>query len=100
IGVDWTVLAFGALLALACALGIGLVPAWRARRIEPARVLSRGGSPTASGAHTRLRSVLVVAQVALVCALGYASTLAVDSLRRVLAVDSGVDAARVLSFNV
>jgi len=100
IGVDWSVLGFGALLALVCALGIGMVPAWRARRIDPARVLSRGGAPTASKAHARLRGVLVVAQVALVCALGYASTLAVESLRRVLAVDSGVDAARVLSFNV
>lgn len=100
IGLDWTVLAFGAVVALACALGIGLVPAWRARRIDPARVLSRGGSPTAGVAHARIRAVLVVAQVALVCALGYTSTLAVESLRRVLAVDSGVDAARVLSFNV
>ncbi len=100
IGLDWSVLGFGALLALACALGIGLVPAWRARRVEPARVLSRGGAPTAGVAQARVRAVLVVAQVALVCALGYASTLAVESLRRVLAVDSGVDAARVLSFNV
>ncbi|HET7844936.1 MAG TPA: FtsX-like permease family protein, partial [Xanthomonadales bacterium] len=100
IGLDWTVLAFGAFVALACGLGIGLVPAWRARRLDPARVLSRGGAPTAGSAHARLRAVLVVAQVALVCALGYASTLAVESLRRVLAVDSGVDTARVLTFNV
>jgi predicted permease len=100
VGLDGTVLAFGAALAALTALAIAALPAWRARRIDVAQVLSRGGSSTTSPRHARLRGGLVVAQVALVCALGYATGLAIESLGRAMAVDPGVDTAGVLGFSV
>jgi putative ABC transport system permease protein len=100
IGVDWRVLSFGIIASVLSAVFIAWLPARRASRLDPAQSLSRGGASTVGLPHTRMRSALVVGQIALVCALGYATSLTLDSMRRVLAVDTGVDESRVLSFNV
>jgi putative ABC transport system permease protein len=62
--VDWRLLGFLSALSLATGIGFGLVPAWRARRVQPSGVLAHA----AHGRVTRRGSVsgpLVVTQVAL-----------------------------------
>lgn len=100
IGIDAGVLALGAAVALAAALAASAYPAWRARRTDVAQVLASGGKSSTGRRHAIVRSSLVVVQVALVCALGYSTGLALDSLRRVAAIDTGVASEQVIEFTV
>ncbi|HWX53738.1 MAG TPA: ABC transporter permease [Verrucomicrobiae bacterium] len=66
IHLDWRVLAFAALAALATSLIFGLAPAWQASRVDLHYALKQGGGRgLLGGGASRLRSVLVVAQIAL-----------------------------------
>lgn len=96
--VDLRVIAVTTAIALATLLLFGLLPAWRAAAVDPMHAL-RGSSRSHTGgrAQTRLRAVLVSAEVALAMTLLAGAVLLVDSLRRVSAVDSGVASAQVLT---
>jgi predicted permease len=62
---DWRVFGYIALIVLASGLAVGLVPAWRASRMNLNAVLREGGrSGSGASTHQRMRSVLVAAQVA------------------------------------
>jgi len=60
---DWRVLAYAVGAAVLAGLVVGIVPALRTARANPSGVLHEGGR-TASARHHRLRTALVVAQVA------------------------------------
>jgi putative ABC transport system permease protein len=66
ISLDWRVLAFAAILVLSTALAFGLVPALQASRCELNESLKEGGRISTEGRqHNRVRSVLVVGEIAL-----------------------------------
>ncbi len=59
---DWTVFAYGLAIALLCGLAVGIVPAFRASRTNLNETLHEGGQR--AGRRQRLRSTLVIAEVA------------------------------------
>jgi len=68
--VDWTVLAFSALIACASAALFGLLPAWHEATDDVRPALHDGGTRTSGGRRTaRLRNALVVGEIALASAL-------------------------------
>jgi putative ABC transport system permease protein len=86
--IDPVVLAFTLGLSVLSGLLFGVFPAMRAsRNLEQA--LRSGGRTSAGGAGQRLRSALVVVEVALAVVLVAGATLAAKSLVRLLAVDPG-----------
>ena len=98
LSIDWRVLALTATAALAASVLASLAPALHVLRKSPAGVLRARGGPTAGGA--RLRSFLVVAQVAVSVALVIATGLFVRALAEGGRVDPGFDPSRIASFSV
>ena len=95
--IDWRVLGFAALLAVATCLLFGLAPAIRATRVSASsvlRVTTRGAS--AGRESVALRRGLVVVQIALSVALLFGSLLFTRTLRNVLSVDPGFRADGLL----
>jgi predicted permease len=94
---DTAVLLFAFVLAFVSTVLFGLVPALHASRLNLADALKRSGSKlTVSGTSTRLRSVLVVAEVALSVILLVTAGLLVRSLLALQHVDLGFTKDRVL----
>jgi len=90
IGLDWKVVGFGFLLALLTGLACGLVPALAAVRTDVNEALKEGGrSGSAGGAHARLRSTLIVAELAVALVLLAASGLLLRSFEKMREVDLG-----------
>ncbi|MCU0754552.1 MAG: ADOP family duplicated permease [Xanthomonadales bacterium] len=94
-------------VAVSLALGLGtlllfaLLPAHRAARTAPAGSLSEAGrGPAAGRGSARVRRALVVTEVALALALLSGAGLMIESLRRLGAVDAGVETRGVLTANV
>lgn len=63
-GFDWRVFSFGLGIALMTGLLVGLAPAWRAARSDFNQVLHEGSRGILGSGKSKMRSVLVVAQVA------------------------------------
>ncbi len=98
---DWRILAFTGLLAAATALLFGLVPALQSARGAVASSLKNEATALSLGrAQTRLRRLLVAAQMALSLMLLCAAGLFGKSLTKVFETDPGIDVARLLSFSV
>ena len=94
---DTTVLLFALGLSLVSTVLFGLVPALHASRLDLSDALKQGGSKaTVSRASTRLRSALVVAEVALSVILLAAAGLLVRSFQALQHVDLGFTTDRVL----
>ena len=87
---DGAVLAFTAAVSLATTFLFGLAPAWAASRVDLQAALQEGGrsaTPGASG--TRLRNLLVVAEIGLSVVLAIGATLLVRSFQNLRTVDPG-----------
>ena len=100
---DGQVLAFNFLVSLATGIVFGLVPALRATGSDLAKDLKeRAGQPGGSGGTWRLRSVLIVVQVALSLVALVGAGLFVRSLQNAGEMDLGFDAPHlgVVGFNV
>lgn len=98
---DPRVLIFTLVIATASALIFGLAPARKAARSKPADVLrEQGRSATGGGASSRLRSMLVVAQVALAFVLLAAAGALLASLQRLRDTPLGVRTANILTFEL
>ena len=90
IGLDWWVVAFAVLLGVLTGLLCGLAPAFAALRTDVIGVLKEGGrSGTVSGAHARLRSALVIAEIAIALVLLTASGLLLRSFEKMREVNPG-----------
>ena len=97
LSVDGHVLLFAFSVSVFCAIVVSLVPVLRARRIPVAIVLREAGrSGMTGGARQRLRSALVVAQVALALILVAASGVLARSFARLRDVRPGFDATGVI----
>jgi putative ABC transport system permease protein len=98
IGLDWQVAAFALLLAVLTGALCGLVPAFAASRTGVNDMLKEGGrTGTAGGGHARLRSALVIAEVAVALVLLVASGLLLRSFEKMRAVDLGFRTAHTLT---
>ncbi len=89
-GVDWRVLGFAALCAVACAALAGAAPAWTAARSSLAAGSRSGGSNPAWG------RALLVAQVALSMVLVTGAVLLGRGLIKLTSVDTGFEEARAI----
>ena len=95
--IDMTVLLFALGLSFVSTVLFGLAPAFHASRLDLSDALKLGGSKaTASRASTRLRSGLVVAEVALSVILLATAGLLVRSFQALQHVDLGFTTDRVL----
>jgi putative ABC transport system permease protein len=99
ISVDRAVFAFGLAITTLFGLACGLAPALQAMRTDPQRELQLGSRRTAGG-HRRMRSVLVVLEVALALMLLVSSGLLLRSLQHLFAIDAGFDASHLLTLQV
>ncbi|MFZ3217014.1 MAG: ABC transporter permease [Candidatus Acidiferrales bacterium] len=90
ITLNWTVAGFALVLALLTGLFCGLAPGFAALRTNINATMKEGGrSGSASGSHARLRSTLVVAEIAIALILLTASGLLLRSFSNMSAVDLG-----------
>jgi len=99
-GVDASVLAFTALAALAASVAFGLVPALRASRPEAGAALRSASRTAGLSEGRRLRSAVVVAEVALSFVLLVGSGLMIRSFIALQQVDPGYDPRGLLTFQV
>jgi predicted permease len=90
IQLDWTVVGFALALAVLTGLVCGLAPGFAALLTNVNASLKEGGrSGSAGGSHARLRSALVVMEIAIALVLLTASGLLLRSFSRMSAVDLG-----------
>jgi putative ABC transport system permease protein len=90
IALNWTVGGFALLLALLTGVLCGLAPGFAALRTSVSDSLKKGASSgSAGGAHARLRSVLVMAEIAIALILLCASGLLLRSYWNMSNVDLG-----------
>jgi putative ABC transport system permease protein len=97
---DLRVLAFTAAVSLVTGLVFGLVPGLHGSRVSLVPALKEGGRASGAPAPQRLRSGLVVSQVALALVLLVGAGLLLRSLHRLQSVDPGFDPARLVTFNL
>jgi putative ABC transport system permease protein len=100
IGISAPLLLFALLLALTTALVFGVVPAVVGSRANPAENLKGGTRTSATGGRTKLRSSLVILQVALSLVLLIGAGLLIRSFARLRAVDPGFAEERMLTAEV
>lgn len=90
IGLDWEVVAFAIAAGVVTGALCGLIPALAAARTPVNNTLKEGGrTGTAGGASARLRSALVVAEVAVALVLLIASGLLLRSFEKLREVNLG-----------
>ena len=96
VSIDPAILLFTLAVSLLTALLFGLAPAIHAARVDPASAMKEGGRSASSGAgRARLRSALIVAEVALAFVLLAGAGLLVGSFFRMLHVDTGFTSTNV-----
>ena len=92
IGVNWIVAGFALLLAVVTGLICGLAPAFAAMRTRLNDTLKEGGRTGSAGAgHARLRSALVIAEIAVALVLLTASGLLLRSFQKMRDVNLGYE---------
>ena len=93
---------FGFALAVSLLTGIvfGLAPAWLATRLNISSSLREGGRGTVSGARHRLRSALVVAELALALILLAGAGLLIKSFWQLRSIQPGFNPNNLLTMRV
>jgi putative ABC transport system permease protein len=98
VSIDLNILLFTLGISLLTALLFGLAPAIHATRVDPASSLKEGGRSATTGAgRARLRSALIVSEVALAFVLLAGAGLLVGSFFRMLQVDTGFTSDNVIT---
>jgi putative ABC transport system permease protein len=101
IGIDQRVLLAAIAAAVVTGLVFGIVPALQSARPDLVGSLKEGGrSATSGGRAQRVRSILVVAEVALAVILLVGAGLFTGSFVRLMRVDPGFDYHNVIALNV
>jgi putative ABC transport system permease protein len=99
--IDLTVLGFALLMSILTGLFFGTVPALRASKPAVNDALNKSGrTSTDASAGTRLRNVLVVAQVAVALVLVIQAGLLINTFRQIQAVDPGFRSENVLAMEI
>jgi putative ABC transport system permease protein len=95
------VLGFTFVVTLLTGVLFGLIPAWEATNLKLSATLKEAGRSLGGSLRSqRLRNVLVVAEVALALVLLVGAGLLIRSFMRLQAVDTGFNAANVLTMRV
>ena len=98
IGLDWKIVGFALLLAVLTGLLCGIVPAISAAHTGVNDALKEGGrTGTAGGGNARLRSILVITELAVALVLLTASGLLLRSFQKIRAVDLGFRTDHILT---
>ena len=101
VAIDWRVLGFTLGVSVLTGLIFGLVPAFQSSKTELVESLKEGGRSGSEGARrNRMRSVLVVSELAIAVVLLVAAGLLIQSLWRLQNVNSGLQPDNVLTFNL
>jgi putative ABC transport system permease protein len=100
IGIDGRVLGFTLLVSLFTGIVFGLAPALQISRTDVTESLKDGGTGFVRGFRHRLRSLLVVAEIALALVLLAGAGLLMRSFWNLLDVDPGFETDRVLAMDV
>ncbi len=100
IRLDADVLIFAMLVSLGTVLFFGLLPAWRIARPGLADALRSGGRTTGDSVRHRLRSGLVVGEVAVSVVLLVTTLLLARSAGNLSRTDPGFDKERLLAFSL
>ena len=101
IGIDGQVLGFTLAVSLLTGLVVSILPALRGSKPNVNEELKEGGRGSMTGKQSgRLRSILVVAEVALALMLAITAGLLVKSFTQVLKVDPGFKADNLLTVSV
>jgi putative ABC transport system permease protein len=99
--IDATMMVFAVVLAALTNLVFGCVPAFKASRPNLGRMLQGAGRGSSEGrGRSRLRSVLVVSEVALSLLLLISASLVMESFFRLQQVDSGYEPENVLALRL
>ena len=99
-GIDWQVLAFLAALAILTGLAFGLAPALSASRLNLAEAFKTRGQRAAGLGGIRLRSCLIVGEIALAVVLVVSAGLLINSLWRLTQVDPGFRPEQIVTARV
>jgi putative ABC transport system permease protein len=99
VSVDWRVLCFTLLVATAAGIVAGLAPALAALHANLGALLRQGGRTIVAAGH-RIRTALVVAEVALALVLLTGAGLLLRSMDRLLAVDPGFNPDKVATLEL
>jgi putative ABC transport system permease protein len=94
--IDGAVLVFALAMSLASSLLFGMAPALRAARQDP-QTLLRGGAAAPGAARDRMRSLLVVAEIALALTLLMGAGLLIRSAYNLQHTSLGFDSANLLT---
>jgi putative ABC transport system permease protein len=97
ISLDWRVVAFALGLAVLTGLLCGVIPAFAAAQTGVNEALKEGGRTGTGGGHARLRSALVVAELAVALVLLAASGLLLRSFEKMRSVGLGFRADHTLT---
>src|SRR6185503_18173352 len=97
---DISVLAFTLLVSLLTGILFGIVPALQASQSDVQLVLKEGGDRTQSGRQNRLRSLLVISEIALALVLLVGAGLLIRSFIRILNVTPGFEQRNLLTMMV
>ena len=98
VGLDGRVLLFTLSVSVLTGILFGLAPAWQSARLEVATVLQGASTRSVGGdRHTRFRSLLVVAEVAVCTVLLVGSGLLAQTFANLMQVDLGFDPKGILT---
>jgi putative ABC transport system permease protein len=101
LGINFTVLAFTFGLSMLAGMVAGLAPVWHSTRTNLNEAVKAGGrSDSGTSSHNRLRSVLVVSEVALSLVLLIGAGLMVRSFVEMLRADLGIKPENVLALQI